>query len=134
MVLKGSHDFASFLTPSSAAVFKLWFYGTLLRSKTIKLRLKNCPAHEVRGAATTCYVIFLLAKKLERKWKIPLALKPKLSEAKKYKLDFTNFTQSQTKNTPDCSGAHYIKCEPRFHLRYFYFMHLRNFFEVDFSF
>src|SRR5690606_13046932 len=22
----------------------MWFYGTLLRSKTIKLRLKNCPA------------------------------------------------------------------------------------------
>jgi hypothetical protein len=32
------------ITPSSAAVFKLWFYGTLLRSKTIKPRLKNCPA------------------------------------------------------------------------------------------
>jgi hypothetical protein len=31
------------LTPSSAAVFKLWFYGILLRSKTIKPRLKNCP-------------------------------------------------------------------------------------------
>ena len=31
------------ITPSSAAVFKLWFYGILLRSKTIKLRLKNCP-------------------------------------------------------------------------------------------
>lgn len=25
---------------------KLWFYGTLLRSKTIKLQLKNCPARE----------------------------------------------------------------------------------------
>ena len=32
-----------FITPSSAAVFKMWFYGILLRSKTIQLRLKNCP-------------------------------------------------------------------------------------------
>src|SRR5690606_31071208 len=34
------------ITPSSAAVFKLWFYGIFLRSKTIKPRLKNCPARE----------------------------------------------------------------------------------------
>jgi len=26
----------------------LWLYGILLRSKTIKPRLKNCPAHGVR--------------------------------------------------------------------------------------
>jgi hypothetical protein len=44
----------TFITPSSAAVFKLWFCGILLRSKTIKPRLKNCPAHEVRDAGTTC--------------------------------------------------------------------------------
>jgi hypothetical protein len=38
------HLSVAILTPSSAAVFKLWFYGILLRSKTIKPRLKNCPA------------------------------------------------------------------------------------------
>ncbi len=32
------------ITPSSAAVCKLWFCGILLRSKTTKLRLTNCPA------------------------------------------------------------------------------------------
>ena len=57
MMFESSHDSLSILTPSSAAVFKLWFYGILLRSKTIKPRLKNCPAHEVCEAATTCYVI-----------------------------------------------------------------------------
>ena len=36
------------LTLSSAAVFKLRFYGILLRSKTIKAQLKNCPAPQVR--------------------------------------------------------------------------------------
>ena len=35
--------FLAHITPSSAAVFKLWFCGILLRSKTIKPRLKNCP-------------------------------------------------------------------------------------------
>jgi hypothetical protein len=51
----------TFITPSSAAVFKLWFYGILLRSKTIKLRLKNCPRSAATGAATTCYRIYSMA-------------------------------------------------------------------------
>jgi len=42
------------ITPSSAAVFKLWFYGIFLRSKTIKPRLKNCPRSVATDAATTC--------------------------------------------------------------------------------
>jgi hypothetical protein len=44
----------TFITPSSAAVFKLWFYGILLRSKTIKPRLKNCPVRGAHDAGTTC--------------------------------------------------------------------------------
>jgi hypothetical protein len=47
-------NFLAHITPSSAAVFKLWFYGTLLRSKTIKPRLKNCPRSAATDAATTC--------------------------------------------------------------------------------
>ena len=43
-----------FITLSSAAGFKLGFYGILLRSKTIKLRLKNCPRSVATDAATTC--------------------------------------------------------------------------------
>lgn len=43
------------ITPSSAAVFRLWFYGILLRSKTIKQRLKNYPVRAAHDAATTCY-------------------------------------------------------------------------------
>jgi hypothetical protein len=35
--------FLPHVTPSSAAVFKLWICGILLRSKTTKPRLKNCP-------------------------------------------------------------------------------------------
>jgi len=35
--------FLPHVTPSSAAVFKLRFCGILLRSKTTKLQLKNCP-------------------------------------------------------------------------------------------
>jgi len=33
-----------------------------LRSKTTKLRLKNCPAHVVRGASAICYVTIHLHK------------------------------------------------------------------------
>jgi hypothetical protein len=71
------------VTPSSAAVFKLWFYGTLLRSKTIKPRLKNCPVREAHDAATTCYVkvlaLALTGKKKNRQ------LNFKLSEPSKQK-------------------------------------------------
>jgi len=59
-------NFLYHVTPSSAAVFKLWFYGTLLRSKTIKPRLKNCPV-QARSAGTVLQRLvmqLLLAKKL----------------------------------------------------------------------
>ena len=52
----------TFITPSSAAVCKLIFCGNLLRSKTTKKRLTNCRAHEVRGAAATCYTNGLFNK------------------------------------------------------------------------
>jgi hypothetical protein len=52
------------VTPSSAAVFKLWFYVILLRSKTIKLRLKNCPVREAHDAATTCYMMMHFVQSL----------------------------------------------------------------------
>jgi hypothetical protein len=41
------------LTPSSAAVFMLWFYGIFLSGKTIKQGLKNCPLQR-NGAAMAC--------------------------------------------------------------------------------
>jgi len=47
-------------------------------------------------AATTCYVIFLLAGNLNRTEKT-LTLNSKLSEAKTHKADFTNFTQNPNK-------------------------------------
>jgi len=55
MMFESSHDSLSILTASSAADFKLWFCGILLRSKTTKPRLKNCPRSAATGAATTCY-------------------------------------------------------------------------------
>ncbi len=50
------------ITPSSAAVCKLVFCGSLLRSKTTKKRLTNCRAHEVCGAAAPCYGKFYYEK------------------------------------------------------------------------
>jgi len=62
----------------------LWFYGILLRSKTIKPRLKNCPAREACGAATICYVINFIKMNLQKTGRKTTQLKPKPSEANQH--------------------------------------------------
>jgi hypothetical protein len=49
------------ITPSSAAGFKATFCITMSEANA-KRRLKDCPAHEVRDAGTTCYGKFNLHK------------------------------------------------------------------------
>ena len=69
--------------------------------QTIKPRLKNCPAHEVCGAATTCYVINLRTMDLqETERKIATT---KIQAFRSKPTQYRNFTQnhSETKATQE---------------------------------
>ena len=52
--------------------------------QTIKPRLKNCPAHEVCGAATTCYVINFIKMDLQETGRKILPPNSKPSEANQH--------------------------------------------------